>query len=126
MKLGIRAKLFLISLGLISLSVLVAYVYARPQIERDATMRTIFDQLLLWIGPGALTRARADYDFAAAGTAEAPILSLTPRAQSPIAKAFKRIDLRLDPKTWLLRSILLIEVSGDEKEITFSRLERIK
>ncbi len=39
MKLGIRAKLFLISLGLIALSLLVAYVYARAEIERDATVR---------------------------------------------------------------------------------------
>jgi two-component system phosphate regulon sensor histidine kinase PhoR len=39
LKLGIRAKLFLISLGLIALSVLVAYAYARAQIERDATLR---------------------------------------------------------------------------------------
>ncbi len=39
MKLGIRAKLFLISLGLIALSVLVAYFYARAEIERDAVQR---------------------------------------------------------------------------------------
>ncbi len=39
MKLGIRGKLFLISLGLITLSVLVAYIYARAEIERDAKLR---------------------------------------------------------------------------------------
>lgn len=38
-RLGIRAKLFLIALGLIALSVFVAYAYARAEIERDALTR---------------------------------------------------------------------------------------
>jgi outer membrane lipoprotein-sorting protein len=93
-------------------------------LDRDATMRAIFDQLLLWLGPGSLSRARADYELASAGTAEAPILVLTPKPTSPVSKAFQKIELRLDPKTFLLRSLLLTEKSGDEKEITFTKLER--
>ena len=100
---------------------------APPQVfdlEKDATMRAIFDQLLTWLGPGSLAAARADYDLATAGTAAAPLLQLTPKPTSNIAKAFSRIDLRLDPKTWLMKSILLVEKNGDEKEIDFSKLQR--
>lgn len=93
-------------------------------LAEDATMRAIFDQLLLWLGPGSLEHARADYDLSAGGTAEQPALTLTPKPSSPIAKAFQKIELRLDGKSWLLHSILLTEKSGDEKEITFQRLER--
>jgi len=92
-------------------------------LARDATMRTIFDQLLMFIGPGSLGRARADYALATTGSDAAPVLVLTPLAASPVAKAFQKIELRLDPKSWLLRSLLLIEKSGDEKEIVFTRLQ---
>ncbi len=78
----------------------------------------------MWLGPGSLEHARADYDLSAGGTAEQPALTLTPKPSSPIAKAFQKIELRLDGKSWLLHSILLTEKSGDEKEITFQRLER--
>ena len=60
MKLGIRAKLFLISLGLIALSVLVAYVYARAQIERDATLRVRSDLVVR----AQLVAARAGEELA--------------------------------------------------------------
>lgn len=40
MKLGIRAKLFLISLGLILVSVIVAYAYMRSELERAVTDTT--------------------------------------------------------------------------------------
>jgi outer membrane lipoprotein-sorting protein len=90
-------------------------------LTKDATMRTIFDQLLTWLGPGSMSQARADYDMQ---TAEGPTLILTPKATSPVAKAFTRIELRLDGKTLLMRSILLTEKNGDEKEITFSKLRR--
>jgi outer membrane lipoprotein-sorting protein len=93
-------------------------------LEHDATMRTIFDQLLMWLSPGALDRARADYDLSATGTAEQPTLILVPKATSPIAKAFQKIELRLDGKTWLIRGILLTEKNGDEKDITFPKLDR--
>jgi outer membrane lipoprotein carrier protein len=93
-------------------------------LEHDATMRAIFDQLLLWLGPGSLAHARDDYELASGGSAEAPVLTLVPKPASPIAKAFQKIELRLDGKSWLLRSILLVEKSGDEKEIVFTRLEK--
>jgi len=98
-----------------------------PQVfdlDKDATMRAIFDQLLVWLGPGSLAAARGDYDLETAGTAAAPLLRLIPKQASPIAKAFTRIELRLDPKSWLMRSILLVEKNGDEKEIDFGRLQR--
>lgn len=100
---------------------------APPQVfdlDRDPTMRAIFDQLLGWLGPGALESSSADYTLTTAGTAAAPILVLTPKPGSAVGKAFSRVELRLDPKTWLVRSILLVEQNGDEKEITFTRLQR--
>lgn len=100
---------------------------APPQVfdlGKDATMRAIFDQLLTWLGPGSLAKASGDYTLATAGTAAAPVLVMTPKPGSAVAKAFSRIELRLDPKTWLARSIRLVEQSGDEKEITFTKLQR--
>jgi outer membrane lipoprotein-sorting protein len=100
---------------------------AAPQVfdlDKDATMRAIFDQLLTWLGPGSIEAARAEYELSTSGTAAAPALVLTPKPTSPIAKAFARIELRLDPKTWLARSILLVEKNGDEKEITFTKLTK--
>jgi outer membrane lipoprotein-sorting protein len=93
-------------------------------LSKDATMRAIFDQLLLWIGPGSLAQAKDDYDLAAAGSGDAPTLVLTPKASSPVARAFQKIELRLDGKSWLLKSILLVEKNGDEKEIVFTSLRR--
>jgi outer membrane lipoprotein carrier protein len=100
---------------------------AAPQVfdlARDATMRAIFDQLLLWIGPSSFAAARADYDLSVGGSAEQPTLSLVPKAGGAVARAFQRVELRLDGKTLLLRGILLVEKNGDEKEITFTRLAR--
>lgn len=93
-------------------------------LAKDATMRAIFDQLLTWLGPGSLAAAKTDYDFSATGTAAAPVLVLTPKATSPVSKAFAKIDLRLDPKTWLMKAIVLVEKNGDEKEIDFGKLTR--
>jgi outer membrane lipoprotein carrier protein len=98
-----------------------------PQVfdlERDATMRAIFDQLLLWLGPGSLGQARADYQLSVAGTAEQPVLQLVPKPGGPIARAFLRVALRLDGKSLLIRAIELTERNGDDKEITFTRLDR--
>jgi chaperone LolA len=96
---------------------------AAPQtfdLARDATMRAVFDQLLTWLGPGSMSQARNDYDV----SGDAATLVLTPKASSPVAKAFTRIELRIDPKTLLMRSILLTEKNGDEKEITFTKVTR--
>lgn len=95
----------------------------RFDLARDPTMRAVTEQLLLWLGAGPLGRVKADYQLAAAGTDDAPSLLLTPRPATPMAKAFQRIELRFD-RQLLLRTILLREVSGDEKEIAFTRLER--
>jgi outer membrane lipoprotein carrier protein len=100
---------------------------APPQVfdlTRDATMRAVFEQLIIWLSPGSLGRARDDYELQAGGSAAAPSITLVPKAASPVARAFARIELRLDGKSWLLRSILLTEKNGDEKEIVFTRLER--
>ena len=100
---------------------------AAPQVfdlDKDATMRAIFDQLLTWLGPGSLAAARDDYELAAGGTESAPVLVLTPKLASTIGKAFSRIELRLDRKSWLMKSIKLVEKNGDEKEIDFAKLQR--
>jgi outer membrane lipoprotein carrier protein len=99
---------------------------AAPQVfdlAHDATMRPIFDQLLLWLSPGSLGRAREQYQLTVAGTAELPTLVLEPKSGA-MARAFRRVELRLDGRSGLLRGILLVEQNGDEKEIAFTRLER--
>jgi outer membrane lipoprotein carrier protein len=99
---------------------------AEPQVfdlEHDATMRPIFEQLLFWLQPGSLAQARDQYDLAVSGSAEQPTLELTPKSGA-MARAFRRVELRLDGKSGLLRGILLVERNGDEKEIAFTRLER--
>jgi len=93
---------------------------AAPQtfdLAKEATMRAVFDQLVTWLGG---QQANADYDIATRDST----LVLTPKATSPVAKAFSRIELRVDPKTLLMRSILLTEKNGDEKEITFTKVTR--
>jgi outer membrane lipoprotein-sorting protein len=92
-------------------------------LAHDATMRVIVDQLLLWLGSGSLARARGGYELAAGGTDAAPTLALTPRPDTPVAKAFSRIELRFDDHLQV-RSILLRERSGDEKEIVFTKVTR--
>jgi outer membrane lipoprotein-sorting protein len=99
---------------------------APPQVfdlARDAVMRAVFDQLLLWLGSDTLARAKGDYQLAAGGTVDEPTLALTPRPGGSIARAFARIELRFD-KRLLLRGILLSEAGGDEKEITFTKMEK--
>ena len=41
-----------------------------------------------------------------------------------LAKVFSRIELHVDGKTMLLRRLLMVEQSGDEKEVIFSKLDR--
>ncbi len=98
---------------------------SEPQVfdlARDATMRAVFDQLLLWLQPDSLARARDAYQLAVAGSAETPTLILTPRAGDPMARAFRKVELKLDGKSGRLRGIALFEQNGDEKEIAFTRL----
>jgi outer membrane lipoprotein-sorting protein len=99
---------------------------APPQVfdlARDAAMRAVFDQLLLWFGDGSLARAKADYELAAGKNGGAPSLTLTPKPGSAIGRAFARIELHFD-RQLTLRAILLGEPSGDEKEIAFVKMER--
>jgi outer membrane lipoprotein carrier protein len=93
-------------------------------LEKDATMRAIFDQLLTWLGPGSLAQAGSDYQIGAGGTAAAPTVTLTPKPDRPVAKAFARVELRVDPKSGLLKAIALVEKNGDQKEITFTKLQK--
>ena len=92
-------------------------------LAKDAAMRAVFDQISLWLGAGSLASARGSYDLAASGSEAQPVLALTPRPGAAVGKTFARIELRFDARL-LLRGILMREVSGDEKEITFSRMER--
>jgi chaperone LolA len=89
-------------------------------LAKDATMRAVFDQLLLWLGSGSLTQARGDYEM----TVNGATLTLLPKTTSPVAKAFIRIELRFDERSLLLKSIFLVEKNGDEKEIVFTRLDK--
>lgn len=99
---------------------------AAPQVfdlERDATLRAVFDQLLTFVGGGSIAGARAGYSLETGGTAQRPTLVLVPRPEGPIAKAFTRIELTFDDHTQV-RAIRLVEKNGDEKTIDFQRLER--
>ncbi len=93
-------------------------------LERDPTMRIVFDQLLVWLGTGPKDKDKlaADYTLATVEQKGQPTLILTPLPTSTVSKVFSRIELRLDAKTSLLRSLLLIERAGDEKEIVFQKL----
>jgi len=100
---------------------------AAPQVfdlQHDATLRAVFDQLLMWLAPGGLAQARTDYELSTAGSAAEPTLVLVPKASSAVAKAFSRIELRVDGKSKLLRAIKLTEKNGDEKLIELTRLDR--
>lgn len=95
----------------------------RFDLERDPTMRLVFDQLLMWMGAGAKDKGAltADYALSTTETKGQPTLVLQPLATSPISKVFTRIELRFDAAAQL-KSLLLIERAGDEKEITFTKL----
>lgn len=93
-------------------------------LDRDATMQAIFSEILLWLGNGSLRDARSEYQIISGGSADAPTIVLIPRENSPIGKTFVQIELRLSQPGLLLRQIALRERSGDEKEITFVRMDR--
>ncbi|HRI52027.1 MAG TPA: outer membrane lipoprotein carrier protein LolA [Pseudomonadota bacterium] len=98
-----------------------------PQVfdsSRDPTLNAIFSQLQLWLGNGSLASAQADYQVSSGGTADRPVLVLAPRPTSPLSRAFSRIELHVDGRTLQLGRLLLVENSGDEKEVVFTRLQR--
>lgn len=98
-----------------------------PQVfdtARDPTMRVIFTQLQLWLGNGSLQSAKAEYEVQSGGTGDQPALLLSPKTGTVLSKVFARIELHVDGKTLQLNRLLLVENSGDEKEILFSRVQR--
>lgn len=98
-----------------------------PQIidtGKDPMLRAIFTQLRLWLGQGSLREAESEYEISVAGSLDQPALVLVPKAQSPLQRVFSRIELHLDGKTMLLRRLMMVEQSGDEKEIIFGKLDR--
>jgi outer membrane lipoprotein-sorting protein len=98
-----------------------------PQVfdtAKDPTLRAVFTQLRLWLGQGALAEAQGEYTMSVAGTPERPALVLAPKPSSVLAKTFSRIELHVDGRTALLSRLLLVEQSGDEKEIVFGKIQR--
>lgn len=98
-----------------------------PQVfdsSRDPTLHAIFTQLQLWLGNGSLASAADDYEIKSGGTSVQPALVLAPKPGSPLSRAFTRIELHVDGRTLQLGRLLLVELSGDEKEIAFSRIQR--
>ena len=98
-----------------------------PQVfdtAKDPTLRAVFTQLRLWLGQGALAEAQGEYTMATAGTPDRPALVLQPKPSSVLAKTFSRIELHVDGRTAILQRLLLVEQSGDEKEIVFGKIQR--
>jgi outer membrane lipoprotein-sorting protein len=92
-------------------------------LDKDATLRAVFDQLLTFVGGGSIATAQANYALEAEGDGKRPRVVLVPHAESAVAKAFARIELSFDEQAQV-RAIKLIEKNGDEKEITFTKVER--
>jgi outer membrane lipoprotein-sorting protein len=91
---------------------------------RDPKLRAIFAQLRLWLGQGELATARDQYDVSVGGKTGQPALILAPRPSSPLAATFARIELQVDGASLTLVRLLLVERSGDEKEILFAKIQR--
>jgi outer membrane lipoprotein carrier protein len=92
-------------------------------LDKDATLRAVFDQLLTFVGGGSISAAQAAYALEAEGDTKHPRLVLVPRPDGAVAKAFARIELSFDEQTQV-RAIRLIEKNGDEKNIAFTKIER--
>ncbi len=101
----------------------------------NPSLRAIFAQLRLWLGLGAgaqsETAASTDKQYTMRVGGEPaklrPALLLFPHSEggsSLLGKTFSRIELHIDARTWQLSRLLLVEQSGDEKEITFTRVRR--
>jgi outer membrane lipoprotein carrier protein len=94
-------------------------------LDKDATLRAVFDQLLTFVGGGSMAAAESAYAIETSGTGKQLRVTLTPKADSPVAKTFSRIELGFDDKAQV-KDIHLVEKNGDEKTITFTKLERNK
>ncbi len=91
-------------------------------LDKDPTLRAVFDQLLTFVGGGSIAAAEAAYTLEAEG-GKTPRLVLVPREGGPVARTFSRIELSFDEHTQV-RAIKLVEKNGDEKDIAFSKIER--
>lgn len=91
---------------------------------KDPKLRAIFSQLRLWLGQGELVSAKGQYDISLGGKPGQPALVMVPHADSPLAATFARIELAVEGRSLLLLRLLLVEKSGDEKEILFSKIQR--
>ncbi len=91
-------------------------------LEHDPAMKAIFSQLFLWLDADALAREHRDYLLALGP--DAHTLLLTPQPGSAVAKIFSRVELHFDAKTWMMESLRIVELNGDEKEIRFFDFER--
>jgi outer membrane lipoprotein-sorting protein len=81
-------------------------------------MRTLFDQLLLWLGRGSLRTAAKDYDLTVVGP---QALRLVPRGA--LKDHVLEVEMRFD-QAWQLAFVRLREKAGDVTEITFANLKR--
>lgn len=96
-----------------------------PQVfdaKRDSTIGAIFGQLKLWLGQGDLASVQADYTVAVGGTQATPALLLVPKPDNPLSRAFLRVELHISGSSGLLSRLVLLEQSGDEKEIVFQHM----
>jgi outer membrane lipoprotein-sorting protein len=99
---------------------------AAPQVfdlAKDATMGAIFDQLLTFVGGGSLSRAETAYALTLGGSDQAPTVTLVPKPGTPADKIFQRIVLSFD-KALVVDKIDLLEKSGDDKTIVFTKIVR--
>jgi outer membrane lipoprotein carrier protein len=94
-------------------------------LEKDPTLRAVFDQLLTFVGGGSIASAESAYAIETNGPTKAPHVVLTPKPDTPVAKTFSRIELTFDDKSQV-RDIHLVEKNGDEKTIKFTKIERNK
>lgn len=99
---------------------------------KDANLRAIFAQLRLWLGLSSgeagstlgTTELLADYELRASGSKDSPVLVMIPRPTSVLGKTFARVELSLSGRGCQLNKLLLVEQSGDEKEIRFTSIKR--
>ena len=83
------------------------------------------DGVLAVVGLGGCGPSFADAFEIALGPSKdgAPVLEMRPR-RAEIAASFARVDLRLDPESFLPREVVLHEVTGDRVRLQFFDLRR--
>lgn len=96
----------------------------RFDLGKDGTLQAIFAELELWLGSGSLRAAEREYEVRETAGKGGPALVMVPRPGTPLSRTFSQIELRVDSKTAILRGILLVEKGGDQKEISFTTMNR--